>query len=259
MIRILLCVLAFLAATRAPAQVPPAPAPPSAQDSVKDDRPELRADLEALDKAIKDPKQDTDSAKKIAALSHEFATSGPKDRQRLLKSISALVTGHRPDNPPTTLQVAAAEALGEMGPDSEAPLTKAFGDVSLKKNDHVLIAMSHALIALDTKTSLDAALELLNDRELRVMCAAVSALADVGDKSLPERKKTARAILVRLRLRPLAGDKQEKESVRLNVESRAWDQSMATLCRVTGHKEADLAAWEQWFNTNKDKDWPKGS
>src|SRR6185436_19281081 len=112
---VLLSLLPFTSPSASGSQ-DPAPTP-------ADKRPEVATLLDKLkDHAGKAGKEDKDAVAVIDQLNQEFKNSGPKDKALIVKGISHCFEerrlekeGQPPDN---QLYLAAAVALGEMGPDS---------------------------------------------------------------------------------------------------------------------------------------------
>ncbi|MEZ5976222.1 MAG: HEAT repeat domain-containing protein [Planctomycetota bacterium] len=137
--------------------------------------------------------QDADAQGVIETLMKEFPQSGPKDRVSIVKGIGQIFKEKRKqaedgtfDN---TLYLAAAYALGEMGPESVAELTSWIGNKTHRSN---LLLQEKLIQSLGKTKHPDAVkplLDLLGNKDFAIEAAGAQALNNFGELEIKARKK----------------------------------------------------------------------
>ena len=179
--------LGFLlaAALGAPAPAPlPAPALPLAQDEEEtpDKRPEIKELLKRLDgHAGARGKEDHEAIGIIDQLVLEFPKSGPKDRQAIVKDVAKCLGERRKETEEgvldNRLHLAAAVALGEMGPESADALEGWIDHKQLRDDLTLQRQLILSLGKTHTEDAMKPLTDLLTHHEPIVQGAAAEALA----------------------------------------------------------------------------------
>ena len=254
----------FALATRAAAfdgkSATPAAGSAAAQDPNPDKRPEV-ADLIAKLEAHADKKgaEDTDAIAVIDQLSQEFQKSGPKDKAAILKALAKCfdarrleVNGQPPNN---KLYLAAAVALGQMGPESTKTLISAIGNKNLRKD----IALQHRLILSLGKTHDKDAIKTLNEnlenKDASLVSAAAEAFGEFSIADLDTRKNVFETLL-----KILMSAKGSMDTDAANPSFRERYDVIAapiitSLGKLSKHEEREPEKWQTWWNKNKKADW----
>lgn len=232
-----------------------------AQDEVvQDRRPEVKAKLDeftALTKAR--GTKDTEAIALVDQLLIEFRQSGPRDRTAIVEGLGKCfeerrqeLEGGAPDN---RLFLAAAMALGEMGPDAGGTIVKWIGD----KRHRSDVALQRRLIlslgkTKDPKRTGDL-VGLLQHKEPSLVAAAAEAMANFVDADGKVRKT-----LFEEQLKVLMAVKGRMDSDTNDLEARQRYDAIAapmvtSMQALTGHDERVPEEWQRWWNKNKRADW----
>jgi hypothetical protein len=231
-----------------------------AQDPVPDKRPEVLELVDKLDAhASKKGSEDIDAVAVIDKLNQEFPNSGPKDRAAIVKALSKCFEqrrlGKEGEPPDNRLYIAAAAALGQMGPDSTKTLAGWIGhkdhrkDLALQRR--LLLSLGHT----KDKAAVKPLLENLENKEPQLIGAAAEALAEFADADQETRKQAFEAMLKVLMsaYAPTVADTTD------TIARERYDIVAApiitTLQRLSKHEERDPAEWQRWWNKNKKADW----
>jgi len=256
--------LALLVSSPSPclaASAPPAPALALAEDEeVQDKRPEIEEKLDRLKEHVDERgDEDTQAVTLIDELVIEFKRSGPKDRADIVKGVSKCLEKKRKELsegvPNNLLYVAAATALGEMGPDATEAISKWIGNKKHRSNR----ALQRALILSLGKTkdvkAVDDLLDLLNDKDNTLIAAAAEALGEFGKAPQKVRKEIFNDLLKILVTTKALADSDIND---IPMRDR-WDVISApittTLQTLTKEKITDPEEWQRWWNKNKKGDW----
>jgi hypothetical protein len=235
----------------------------AAQDPapLPDKRPEIEKMLDEFKEHIdKKGTEDRDAIEVIDHLLPEYKNSGPKDRAAIVKELSKAFDQKRADEkegvPNINLYLAAAAALGEMGPESTKPLVAAIDNKNLKK----LNAVRHRLIlsvgkTQNVKEGLDPLINLLNDKDATLVNAAGDALGEFAGTDLVTRKKAFEALL---KILTAAFDTKEG-NINDNTARERYDTIapaiITSLGKLSKHDEREPNKWRDWWNKNKAKNW----
>jgi hypothetical protein len=233
-------------------QDPPAP--------VADKRPEVGTLLDKLkDHGDKAGKEDKDAIAVIDQLNQEFKKSGPKDKQAIVKAIAHCFElrrqekeGQPPDN---QLYLAAAMALGEMGPDSTDSLIAWIGNKNLRKD----IAVQHRLILSLGKTKDKKAIKeltmSLENKTPSLISAAAEALGEFNETDLDTRKTVFESLLKTLMSAKGAKDSNLNDTIARERYDVIAAPIITSLGKLSKHDERDPDKWLNWWNKNKKADW----
>lgn len=240
-------------------------AAPRAEDPapVPDKRPEVEALLQKF-KAHTEKKgsEDRDAVAVIDKILPEFKNSGPKDKAAIVGALAKVFDLRRSDEkegvPNNGLYIAAAAALGEMGPESTKTLVAAIDNKNLKKKEQ--IAVRSTLIRSlgkthDAKEAVGPLIDLLQDKDAPIVAAAGEALGEFSGADLPTRKKAFEALL---KIVTAAKDSTDSDANNTTARER-YDTIVAAIISSLGklakHEERDPNAWRDWWNKNKTKNW----
>jgi hypothetical protein len=254
----------FLALIAFPTASPAADARAAVQDPapLPDKRPEVEKALAEF-KAHIDKKgvEDTDAIELIdQKLMPEFKNSGPKDRASIVKEIARAFDQKRAEEregvPNVKLYIAAAAALGEMGPESTKALAAAIDNKNFKK----LPAVRHRIVislgkTKDVKDGLEPLIDLLNDKDAPMINAAGEALGEFKDADQATRKKAFEAMLKILTAANDAVTANPNDTIareRYDTFAPAVITSLGKLCKENLRSPDDF---RNWWNKNKGKNW----
>jgi hypothetical protein len=231
----------------------PAPEPADKRPEVA----ELLGKLKAH--ASKEGKEDKDAVAVVDQLNQEFPNSGPKDKVLIVKGLSKCFEERRQEKegeaPQNQLYLAAAAALGQMGPESTDILISWIGHKNLRKD----VAVQHRLIlSLGNTKDKKAVKELVNGLQNptpSLVSAAAEALGSFDTADLATRKTAFEALL-----KVLMSSKGAKDSnINDGIARERYDVIAApiitSLARLSKHDERDPDKWLNWWNKNKKADW----
>ncbi len=234
-----------------------------AQDeAVQDRRPEVKAKLEEFTPLVKARgTKDTEAIALIDQLLIEFRQSGPRDRASIVDGLAKCFEERRQEleggTPDNRLFLAAAMALGEMGPESGAAISKWIGD----KRHRSDVALQRRLIlslgkTKDVKRTGDL-VGLLQHKEPSLVAAAAEAMANFVDAESKVRKT-----LFEEQLKVLMSVKGRMDSDINDLEARQRYDAIAapmvtSMQALTGHDERVPEEWQRWWNKNKKADWDR--
>ncbi|MBK7876456.1 MAG: HEAT repeat domain-containing protein [Planctomycetes bacterium] len=229
-----------------------------------DKRPELETVLGKLDGHIKkEGKEDQDAVGVIDTLLQEFPKSGPKDRVAIVKQLSKCFEQRRmvPEGqaPNNKLFLAAAVALGQMGPESVEVLTTWIGAKNLKKD----LAVQHRLILSLGKTKekkgLKVLKDMLNNKENSLISASAEALGEYAGADLETRKDVFEALLKTVMEAKGFKDTNPDNTIARDKYDVIAAPIITSLGKLSKHEERDPEKWQNWWNKNKKADWDKDS
>lgn len=231
------------------------------QEELPDKREEVEQAIEQLADIVKDRgEQDREAIELIdQTLIPEFKKSGPKDRAAIVKALDKCIKEKRKPNdeglPNNSLHLAAAEALGMMGPESVKPL---IGWVGHKQHDEDLALQRKLILSLgktkDEKAA-DTLLDLLDNHQPQIQAAGAEALINYDGAEEKLRKRIFEDLLKTL-MRVRAVIDQDQNEI---IEHERWDiisgPIVSTLKRLSGQDINDAHDWQHWWNKNKKADW----
>jgi HEAT repeat protein len=244
----------------------PAPAPALCpQDPgdapIVDERPEVKALLDSLATLIKARgEKDPEAIGEIDKLVQEFPASGPKDRAAIVGQLADCFDAKRPKEleegvPDDRLYIAAATALGTMGPESVKVLAALIGDKAHRKNSRLQQTIALSLGKTKSPEGVKTLMALLKHKDAPMQAAGADALAFYFDAPEATRKE-----IFELLLNTMMDQKSKKDTAPNDLEAQdRWNvisgPIIATLQKLTGHGETDPDLWLRWWNDNKKKDW----
>lgn len=242
----------------------PALAPvPSFQDDDPEDLPDEREVVEELVDELEDHvkargEEDDQAIEVIDTLVQEFQKSGLKDRETIAEEIGDCLKQRRrevdgvKDN---RLYLAAAEALGTMGPESVRILDRWVGHKQHKKDLTLQATLIRSLGKTKSEKAVDTLTDLLNHHEAVLQAAAADALGNYTHLESDDRKEVFEEVLKILTgvYNRMEGDPQDI------IARERYDVIAApmttTLQALSGHDERHPPGWRSWWNDNKRKDW----
>jgi len=195
----------------------------------------------------------------IDQLNQEFPKSGPKDKQLIVKGLSKCFEERRLEKegeaPQNQLYLAAAAALGEMGPDSTDALIGWIGHKNLRKD----IAVQHRLIlslgkTKDKKAIKELVAELQN-KTSSLISAAAEALGEFDGTDQETRKTTFESLLKVLMSAKGAKDSDVNDTIAREKYDVIAAPIITSLGKLSKHDERDPDKWLNWWNKNKRADW----
>jgi len=240
----------------------PAPvlATAAAQDDAGDKRPEVAELIAKLDAhASKRGAEDNEAVAVVDQLLAQFETSGPKDKAAIVKGLSKcfeeprkVAEGEPPNN---KLFLAAATALGRMGPESTKTLMQWIGHKDHRKDT----TLQHKLLLSLGKTKDKAALKPLmmnlDNKTPALISAAAEGLAEFADAEEEVRKEAFEALLKTLMSAKGQMDLQTEDTIARERYDTIAAPIITSLGRLARHDERDPAEWQRWWNKNKKTAW----
>ncbi len=227
-----------------------------------DKRPEVKEMIDGLKKLVgQRGDQDKQAIEMIDRMLAEYPKSGVKDRAAMCKALSKIFEARRkdlePGVPDNSLYLATGTALGLMGPESAAILTKWIGHKKHRKD----LALQRVLVLSLGKTrdekSVRVLVGLLQDKDAIIVGAAAEALGEYAGKPLKLRKDSFESMLKVLMSARGAVDSDLNDTVareRYDVIAAPLITSMQVL---SGHDERKPNGWQHWWNKNKKKNWDR--
>ena len=260
-----LSLLAPAPAAAMPATLPSPLALPVFQDD--EEKPDKRDEIQDALKSLKGHvgkrgSEDIEAVQVIATLKAEFPESGPKDRKAIVKGINACLKSKRKltkeklfDN---KLHLAAAEALGSMGPESVKDLSGWVDHKTFIKDLDMRRTLILSLGKTEDEDAVDPLVELLTNHEPAVQAAAAQALGAYGFLDQKERKAVFKKVLDVLTQVKNALDVGQTDPIVQDRYDTIAGPMLTTLQKLSGHDARDALVFRQWWNKNKKKDWDEG-
>jgi HEAT repeat protein len=259
---LILCLAAAPLPTEAmPASAAVASASVVQDPPVPDKRPEIEKMLDEFKAHIdKRGTEDRDAIEVIDKLLPEYKSCGPKDKAAIVKELAKSFDQKRTDEkegvPNVNLYIAAATALGEMGPESTKPLISAIDNKNLKKLPAVKSKLIHSLgKTKDVKEGLDTLIHLLDDKDATLVNAAGDALGEYASADQATRKKAFESMLKIL----TAAFDTMNGNVNDNTAKERYDTIspaiITSLGKLAKYEERSPDKWRDWWNKNKAKNW----
>jgi hypothetical protein len=232
-----------------------------------DKRPEVAALITKLDKHVdKHGGEDTDAIAAIAELETEFGKSGPKDKASITSALAKCIEAQRPEPKKgefnNKLAIAAADAMGKMGPESVNPLIGFVGHKNLRRDIEL---QRHLILALG-KTRDPGAIKTLTmgleNKDAPIVAAAAEAIGEFEEAKVDVRKELFSSAIKALMSAKNAKDGEQSGSgatAHTTVATERYDaigaSLMTTLHKLSKHDESTPEAWEHWWNKNRQASW----
>jgi hypothetical protein len=246
------------------------PSQGGAKVETPDKRPELAGMLEKLDKHVdKHGSEDTDAIAMIGQLGPEFAKSGPKDKAAIVSALSKCVEAQRPEPKKgefnDKLAIAAAEALGTMGPESVPALITWIGHKNLRRDVQLQRQLVLALGKTRDKEAIKTLVSNLENKDAPVVAAAAEAIGEFGEAKVDVRKELFSAAIKTLMSAKNGKDAEQSGSgatAHTTIATERYDvisaSLLTTLHKLSKHDESTPELWERWWNKNRQANWDSG-
>lgn len=233
----------------------------TAQDTPPDKRPEIAelvAKLESL--IVKKGAGDVEAIGVIDRLNQEFPSSGPKDRAQIVKSLSKCFEQRRlePGEEKTVnnkLNIAAAAALGKMGPESTKVLIGWIGHKDLKKDLAVQQWLIKSLGRTHDKDGIKTLVSKLEDKDAPIVSSAAEALGEFSGSDLATRKSVFEPLLKTLMSAKGSKDQNMNDLVARERYDVIAAPIVTSLGKLAKHDEREPEKWQAWWNKNRAADW----
>jgi hypothetical protein len=251
----------------APAVVDPvtthAPASPVtvAQDPVPDKREDIAEKLAQL-KAHAGERKGAEDREAIAVmedLTKEFPDCGPKDRKAIVDGVSNTLKMKRKEDKEgkrdNKLFLAAAKALGQMGPDSVKAITGWIGHKAHKKDLPVQRELILALGRTKDEKSVKTLIDLLDHKDPTLQAAAAEALGNHVERDQKVRKQIFEEVMKIV----TSAHNLVLQDVTDNIARERYDAikgSMITTMQLMSKQDIrEPDKFRSWWNNNKKKNW----
>jgi len=242
-----------------------APQPLVVQDEeFPDKRPQVKEWLSELKAHVaKKGDEDRDAMEVIKTLTEEFQKSGEKDRVSIVKGVAKCLEARRKDLqkdvPDNALKLAAAKALGAMGPESVRSLSswvdnkKVRGDLKLQRR--LVLSLGDTKDEGATKALLD----MLDSHQMILVAAAAEALGQFTELDEKDRKKLFQELLKVLQSKKGAVDSNNPpDPIALKWWGVVSAPLMTAMTALSGYEKAKTPEkWTRFWNKNKKGDWNK--
>ena len=257
-----LCWIAFSTASAASPAREQAGGQAGAQEGVPDKRPEV-AELCTKLKALVNKKKgegDMDAIGVIDRMNQEFAKSGPKDKAAIVTELGKCFEVRRLEptedkTPNNKLYLAAAVALGEMGPESTKVLISWIGQKDLKKDLAVQQRLIKSLGRTHDKDGIKTLVLKLEDKDASIVSAAAESIGEFASADLATRKNLFEAILKILMSAKGAKDANVNDLIARDRYDVIAAPIISSLGKLAKHDERDPDKWQNWWNKNRSADW----
>jgi len=239
----------------------PAPRLTSLQDEeFPDKRPEVKEWLSELkDHVGERGAKDREANALIEKLTEEFKTSGEKDRASIVKEVAKCLDARRKDLkkdvPDNALKLAAAKALGAMGPESVRSLS---GWVDHKKVRDNLELQRRLVLSLGETKDEDATkalLDMLDNHQPILVGAAAEALGNFTGLEQKKRKKLFEELLKALMTARGKVDADPADNIAREWWNVVSAPLMTAMTALSGHDAKNAQDWQRFWNKNKKKNW----
>ncbi len=272
MIALLLVVLASPAPAVAPAPrfvLASSPVVSSQEDGEEkekpDKRPEIKEALKSLGAYVKERgKEDKAAIEVIDTLLKEFPESGPKDRKAIAKDLaSCLKETRKPTDEGVVdnqLHLAAATALGRMGPESVKDLAKWVDHKNFAKEEQLATrrALILALGNTQHEDAVDTLIDLLSNHLPEVQAASSEALGQFKGAEQKVRKEIFKKMLDQITSVKTQLDSDQVDPIVRDRYNVIAGPMLTTLQLMSGQDIRDPSAFRTWWNKNKKDDWDEG-
>tara|TARA_R110002126_G_scaffold86474_18_gene208801 strand:- start:7458 stop:8294 length:837 start_codon:yes stop_codon:yes gene_type:complete len=230
-------------------------------DSLPDKREEVAEMLVALkDHAgARNGAEDREAIAVMENLVKEFEKSGPKDRKAIVGAVSNALKEKRKEdkdgNRDNRIFIGAAEALGQMGPESVKPLESWIGHKAHKKDLALQRKLILALGLTKDEKSIDTLLDLLKNKDATLQAAASEALGNHSGRDEKARKEIFEEVLKIV----TAAHNLVEQNVTDNIARERYDaikgSMITTLQIMSGESLREPNDFRTWWNKNKKKNW----
>ncbi len=198
---------------------------------------------------------DTKAVEAIDHLNLDFKNYAEKDQKRVADEVERIFK-IRTEEEENRLYIAAAAFMSDIGPLGEEPLKSAMKVKHLEKRLDVQVMLIESLGKHKNPKNVTLFIDLLKDGEVKLVVAAVKALAEYRDAEAKLRKEITEALI-----------KQYANTNNLDAREKGknpvWhDRLLAlevpmndALSALTLQNFQNAADWEKWFNDNRNKKW----
>ncbi len=231
----------------------PAPTGPSPANGLKE--------VDAALAARRTPKEaDRDAAddrltKAVDGLTADFAKYDDKGKKEVVDGLAKIFVVRTDENNDAIYTVAAA-ALSEMGADGEAVLMRAYKLKHIEKKPGARADIVESLGKHKNPKNIEFFTKLLNESDTKVVIAAVKSLGEFKDADAKTRKDVAEALVKQYANANNLDAKEKGKNAVFHQRLLDIEQPMNdALGALTLQSFTDSAAWEKWFNDNRNKKW----
>jgi hypothetical protein len=232
------------------------------QEGTPDKRPEV-AELCAKLKALIGKRKgegDVDAIGVIDRMNQEFPKSGPKDKAAIVAELGKCFEVRRLEptedkTPNNKLYLAAAVALGEMGPESTKVIISWIGQKDLRKDLAVQQRLIKSLGRTHDKDGIKTLVLKLEDKDASIVSAAAESFGEFASADLATRKSLFESILKTLMSAKGAKDTNVNDLIARDRYDVIAAPIISSLQKLAKHDERDPDKWQNWWNKNRSADW----
>ncbi|MBI4881864.1 MAG: HEAT repeat domain-containing protein [Planctomycetes bacterium] len=198
---------------------------------------------------------DTKTVEAIDHLNLDFKNYGEKDQKKVADEVERIFK-IRTEEEENRIYIAAAAFMSDIGPLGEEPLKSAMKVKHLEKRLEVQVMLIESLGKHKNPKNVELFVDLLKEEEVKVVVAAVKALAEYRDADAKLRKEVTEALV-----------KQYANTHNLDVREKGknpvWRERLLALevpmnealAALTLQSFQSAPEWEKWFNDNRNKKW----
>ena len=229
-----------------------------------DKRPEVKEWLiELKGRVSKRGAEDREAIALIEKLTEEFQKSGEKDRVAIVKEVAKCFDARRKelekDVPDNALKLAAAKALGAMGPESVRSLSSWVDHKKVRDNLDLQRRLVLSLGDTKDEDATKALLDMLDHHQPSLVGAAAEALGQFSELDQKQRKKLFQELLKVLMSKKGAVDANNPpDPIALKWWNVVSAPLMTAMTALSGHDAKKPEDWQRFWNKNKKKNWDEG-
>jgi len=239
----------------------PAPLVTSLQDEeFQDKRPEVKEWLSQLKGHVgKRGAEDREANALIEKLTEEFQKSGEKDRASIVKEVAKCLDARRKelkkDVPDNALKLAAAKALGAMGPESVRSLSSWVDHKKVRDNIELQRRLVLSLGETKDEDATKALLDMLDNHKPILVGAAAEALGNFTGLEQKERKKLFEELLKALMSARGKVDADPADNIAREWWNVVSAPLMTAMTALSGNDAKNAQEWQRFWNKNKRSNW----
>ncbi len=200
---------------------------------------------------------DSEAIQRVVQLGREFRSSGPRDRQAIIRGLDRVFLAQRRPNKDgsqkTALFILAARGLGGMGTAASKPLIKWIDHGRHKSDLPLQRELILALGRTKSKLAREELRDLLKDVRPTFKSAAATGLGMFSHEPSKVRKQLFEDLMKAL-LQAQA-NARSLDTTSQEIWRAVNSPANASMRKLSHTSMASPEAWQRWWNKNKRRDW----